>query len=52
MLYQEEEKQSWGSKSSMSFAEFKFRELLAWSKSLPHQLDSQHANAHHVQTMQ
>ena len=52
MLYQEEDKLPWGSRSSLSFAEFKFRELLAWSKTLPHQLDSQHANAHHVQIMQ
>jgi hypothetical protein len=43
----------WGSRGSLAFAEFKFRELLAWSNTLPPQLSAnQHNQHHHVQVMQ
>lgn len=43
----------WGSRRSLAFAEFKFRELLAWSNGLPSQLSAnQHSQHHHVQVMQ
>lgn len=42
----------WGSGVSLPFAEFKFRELLAWSNNLPPQLKSSEKNPHHVHVMQ
>ncbi|KJZ69239.1 hypothetical protein HIM_11362 [Hirsutella minnesotensis 3608] len=41
----------WGSSGSLSFAEFKFRELLAWSNSMPSRLSENHHNPHHVQIL-
>lgn len=41
-----------GSHGSLAFAEFKFRELLAWTNSLPPQLLSKQYTPHHVQVMQ
>jgi hypothetical protein len=35
LAYESDTMQPWGSKSSLAFAEFKFRELLAWSNNLP-----------------
>ncbi|KAG6178471.1 hypothetical protein E4U27_003741 [Claviceps purpurea] len=40
-----------GSHGSLAFAEFKFRELLAWTNSLPPQLLSKQYTPHHVQVM-
>ncbi|KAG6006167.1 hypothetical protein E4U21_007277 [Claviceps maximensis] len=40
-----------GSQGSLAFAEFKFRELLAWSNSLPPQLSTKKHTPHHVQVM-
>ena len=43
----------WASGATLRFAEFKFRELLAWSNSLPTTLSSEHSNRpHHVKIMQ
>ncbi|KAG6032767.1 hypothetical protein E4U41_007141 [Claviceps citrina] len=39
------------SRGSLAFAEFKFRELLAWTNSLPRQLSSNYDSQHHVQVM-
>ncbi|KJZ68893.1 hypothetical protein HIM_11715 [Hirsutella minnesotensis 3608] len=41
----------WGSRSSLAFAEFKFRELLAWSNGLPSQMESKETNPHHVHVL-
>ena len=38
--------------SGLAFAEFKFRELLAWSNNLPSHLSQGHQNPHHVQILQ
>ncbi|KAG5979046.1 hypothetical protein E4U54_006986 [Claviceps lovelessii] len=40
-----------GSQGSLAFAEFKFRELLAWTNSLPPQLTPKQRTQHHVQVM-
>lgn len=50
--YQRTRRSSWGSRNSVPFAEYKFRELLAWSNSLPQYLSPRPQNAHHVQVMQ
>ncbi|KAG5932410.1 hypothetical protein E4U53_001348 [Claviceps sorghi] len=42
---------SLGSQESLAFAEFKFRELLAWTNSLPPQLSPNQHTHHHVQVM-
>ncbi|KAG5922428.1 hypothetical protein E4U42_005456 [Claviceps africana] len=42
---------SLGSEGSLAFAEFKFRELLAWTNSLPPQLSPKQHTHHHVQIM-
>lgn len=42
----------WGSSGTLPFAEFKFRELLAWSNSLPSQLTQGYDHQHHVQILQ
>lgn len=52
ILYHEEEGLPWGAKTSIEFAELKFRELLVWSNSLPRQLGSHDQNPHHVKIMQ
>ncbi|PHH91326.1 hypothetical protein CDD83_897 [Cordyceps sp. RAO-2017] len=39
------------SRGSLTFAEYKFRELLAWSNGLPRPLVQQEASPHHVQTL-
>ncbi|KAG5974960.1 hypothetical protein E4U55_007947 [Claviceps digitariae] len=39
------------SQGSLAFAEFKFRELLAWTNSLPPQLSPKQHTPHHVQVM-
>lgn len=52
IVYQNDGQQSWGYRGSLSFAEFKFRELLAWSNSLPPQLLPAHDHPHHVQVLQ
>ncbi|EXU95357.1 Zn(2)-Cys(6) zinc finger domain protein [Metarhizium robertsii] len=51
-VYHAKGKLPWGSRGSLEFAEFKFRELLAWSNTLPPQLSAnQHSQHHHVQVM-
>ncbi|QUC22753.1 uncharacterized protein UV8b_06994 [Ustilaginoidea virens] len=42
---------TWGPDRALAFAEFKYRELLAWTNSLPLQLMSNHHTQHHVQVM-
>lgn len=42
----------WGEGVSLSFAEFKFRELMAWSNNLPPHLQSEQTNPHHVHVLQ
>lgn len=51
-LYHADGTQPWGASSSPSFAEFKYRELLAWSNRLPYKLISEQGNPHHVEIMQ
>lgn len=41
-----------GSRGYLPFAEFKFRELLAWSNGLPAQLAQRDQGPHHVQVLQ
>lgn len=43
---------SWGVGVSLPFAEFKFRELMAWCHNLPPHLLSVKKNSHHVHVMQ
>lgn len=52
VVYQADGRASWGSKSSLAFAEFKFRELLTWSNSLPPRLTAGNNHPHHVQVLQ
>lgn len=52
LLYHEDGELPWGSRTSLAFAEFKFRELLAWSNSLPTELRSQRENPHYIKIMQ
>ena len=52
LLYCGGGKLPWGASGSLPFAEFKFRELLAWSNSLPSRLYQGHHNPHHVQILQ
>lgn len=53
LVYQGESgTQPWGKGASLSFAEFKFRELMAWSNSLPPHLLSELKNPHHVHVLQ
>ena len=52
LAYNRNGKLSWASSGSLPFAEFKFRELLAWSNSLPSRLSQSHHNSHHVQILQ
>ncbi|KAK2609203.1 hypothetical protein QQS21_002285 [Conoideocrella luteorostrata] len=52
-VYHTQGQQPWGLSGASEFAEFKFRELLAWSNSLPDQLSAyEHSQHHHVQVMQ
>lgn len=52
-MYQAEDgSESWGASAPLVFAEFKFRELLAWSNNLPPDLLSDARNPHHVHVMQ
>lgn len=53
LVYGETGPAAWGSSATLSFAEFKFRELLAWSNSLPSRLapDLDYSH-HHVQILQ
>lgn len=52
MIYDENGRADWGSGAALSFAEFKFRELLAWSNTLPSWVarDSHHTS--HVEILQ
>ena len=52
LLYCGDGKLPWGASGSLLFAEFKFRELLAWSNNLPSRLSQAHHNPHHVQVLQ
>lgn len=53
VVYQGEHgKQPWGEGVSLSFAEFKFRELMVWSNNLPPHLLSAAENPHHVHVLQ
>lgn len=52
LLYYGDGKLPWGSAGSLAFAEFKFRELLAWSNNLPSRLTQSQRNPHHVQVLQ
>lgn len=47
-----ESRKAWGTGVTLPFAEFKFRELLAWSNNLPSRLLSSTDNPHHVHVMQ
>ena len=42
----------WGSGSTLAFAEFKFRELLAWSDGIPSRFSQGRDHLHHIQTLQ
>lgn len=53
LFYQAEDtKHPWGEGASLPFAEFKFRELMAWSNNLPPHLLSNKSNPHHVHVLQ
>lgn len=52
LVYAGDCKLPWGSGGSLAFAEFKFRELLAWSNGLPSRLCQSCHNSHHVQILQ
>lgn len=49
MVYGENGRAAWGSGATLSFAEFKFRELLTWSNTLPSRLTRHVDHSHHVQ---
>jgi len=52
MVYHGPGKPPWGRQRSLQFAEFKYRELLAWSNNLPFQLSSEQSKPpQHVQVM-
>lgn len=51
-VYHAKDTLPWGAESSLSFAEYKYRELLAWSNRLPQKLISAQGNPHHVEIMQ
>jgi len=51
-VYHAEGHLPWGARGSLAFAEFKFRELLAWSNRLPLQMTSKQSNPHHVHVLQ
>ena len=42
----------WGNHATLMFAEYKFRELLAWSNRLPRPMHASRHGPHHVQVMQ
>ena len=52
LVYSGDDENSWGSTATIQFAEFKFRELLAWSNKLPSRLTQDHDHLHHVQILQ
>jgi hypothetical protein len=52
VVYQGDGQQTWGSGGTLAFAEFKFRELLAWSNTLPARLSRGQDHPHHVQVLQ
>lgn len=52
LVYYSDGQSPWGSRGSLPFAEYKYRELLAWSNSLPSQLIQDNRNPHHVQILQ
>lgn len=51
-VYNSEGHLPWGSSGTLSFAEFKFRELLAWSNNLGSRLSRGHNQPHHVHILQ
>ena len=52
LLYYSDGEQSWGASGSPAFAEFKYRELLAWSRTLPARVPEKYYIPHHVQILQ
>ncbi|CAH0031040.1 unnamed protein product [Clonostachys rhizophaga] len=51
-VYNKGNQHPWASGSNLAFAEFKFRELLAWSQSLSFRQAAEHADSpHHVKVM-
>lgn len=52
IVYSGDAAASWGSRATLSFAEYKFRELLAWCNKLPSRLTPGHDRIHHVQVLQ
>ena len=52
LVYQGDGQQPWGSDGTLAFAEFKFRELLAWSNTLPARLAQGQDHPHHVLVLQ
>lgn len=52
VIYYSDGQTPWGSDGTLAFAEFKFRELLAWSNRLPSKLAQGQDHLHHVQILQ
>lgn len=52
LVYAGDDITGWGSSATVPFAEFKFRELLAWSNSLPSHLIQSNHELHHVKILQ
>lgn len=52
MVYDERGRADWGSGAALSFAEFKFRELLAWSNTLPSRVTRDSHHTYHVDILQ
>ncbi|KJZ68375.1 hypothetical protein HIM_12235 [Hirsutella minnesotensis 3608] len=51
LVYYSDGEPTWGSLGHLPFAEFKYRELLAWSNSLPEEFTQKDDSPHHVQIL-